>query len=99
MLEAPTIAPREDVNDVPLTVIQPDVVPTVDAEKPVATYPDWKREDTKIVTYTIGNNVYRGTYADTREAALAHCEAIHGRVLEANYVQGRAFFRVYKVKP
>lgn len=96
--ETPTIAPREDINDLPVTVVQADVVPTVDSAEPVASYPDWKREDTQIITYAINNTVYKGKFAETREAAKADCELVHGRVLEANYVQGRAFFRVHKVK-
>lgn len=98
MLEAPTIAPREDVNDLPLTVIQVDAVPTVDQEVPVASYPDWTKADTVIKTYAVGNSIYKGIPAATREAALAHCQQNFGQVLEANYVQGRAFFRVRKVK-
>lgn len=94
----PAALEREDINDLPVTVMQVDVVPTVDAEAPVATYPDWKREDTIIVTYAIGNTYYKGKFAETREAALADAQLVHGRVLEANYVQGRAFFRVQKVK-
>ena len=75
-----------------------DFVPTVDQEEPVATYRDWKLEDTRVVTYSIRNDVYKGRPADSREQALADCRLVFGRVLEANYMPGRAFFRVFKVR-
>lgn len=75
-----------------------DHVPTVDQAAPVSTYRDWDKADTRVVTYAVNNTVYRGKYAESREHALADCQAIHGRVLEANYMPGRAFFRVFKVR-
>lgn len=93
-----TLPDPEKINDIPITVIAEDVVPTVDSEQPVATYPDWNKEDTLILTYRIGNNYYTGKQAESREAAKADAIAMYGRVLEENYVQGRAFFRVPRVK-
>lgn len=89
----------ETINDVPVTVMAVDVVPTVDSHEPGvnASYPDWDRNATVVKTYAIGNTYYKGIPAESREDAKAHCELHYGRVLEANYVQGRAFFRV-KVK-
>lgn len=75
-----------------------DFVPHVDQPAPVATYRDWKMEDTCVVTYSIRNDVYKGRPADSREEALADCRLVFGRVLEANYMPGRAFFRVFKVR-
>lgn len=87
----------ETINDLPLTVMAEDAVPMVDDSAPVATYPDWLAEDTLILTYRIGNNYYQGKQADSREAAKLDAIATYGRVLEENYVLGRAFFRVPRV--
>jgi len=70
-----------------------DLVPTVDQETPVATYLDWTPEGTVIKVYAV-NSSYPGIQADSRSQAKAHCELVFGRILEANYVPGRAFFRV-----
>lgn len=78
------------------TELAVDHVPTADQTDPVATYTDWRTEDTRVVTCTIGEAPYRGERFDTREAARHAIEARHGRILEANYVPGRAFFRVLK---
>lgn len=86
------------IDDEPVTELAPDLVPTLDQNVPVGTYKDWKAEDTKVVCYSIGNTLYPGKYAESRDAARADCQLIHGRIFEANYVQGRAFFRVAKVK-
>lgn len=86
------------IDDLPQPELASDVVPTVDGVNGEPTYRDWRPEDTRIVTYAVGNTVYPGKYAETREAAKADCEVLHGRILEANYVQGRAFFRVMKQK-
>lgn len=88
--------PRTEIDDVPEPVLAEDIVPGVDDPKPTATYKDWDPAGTKIVTYRVGNNVYPGKYAETRDAAKADCELLHGRIYEANYVHGRAFFRVKK---
>jgi hypothetical protein len=91
----------ESINDVPVTVISEQVVPTINHEnaaKVPVTYQDWRKEDTKVITYAIGNAVYKGIQVESREEAVKHCELHRGRILEANYVQGRAFFRVLKVK-
>ncbi len=73
-----------------------DLVPTVDQDSPVATYCDWRKEDTRIVTYRVANDVYPGIRADSREAAVRACVETFGPILEANYVPGRAFFRVFR---
>lgn len=91
----------ESINDVPVTVISEQVVPTLELESPAkvpVTYQDWRKEDTKVITYTIGNSFYKGIQVESREEAQRHCEMMHGRILEANYVQGRAFYRVMAVK-
>lgn len=93
----PPCTPLEpEINDDPLPELAIDLVPSADQTAPVATYKDWDPASTRIVTYAIGNSIYTGTYAETRDEARAHCELVHGRVLEANYVRGRAFFRVAK---
>jgi hypothetical protein len=99
MQQPKDIPDPESINDIPVTVISIQVVPTVDHEnaaKVPVTYQDWRKEDTKVVTYAIGNTVYKGIQVESREEAQRHCETVHGRILEANYVQGRAFFRVVK---
>ena len=78
-----------------------DRVPTIDDhpdQAPPASYQDWRPEDTKIVTYTIDSSGYPGLPATTRESAKTMCELVHGAILEANYVPGRAFFRVRRVR-
>lgn len=71
-----------------------DVVPTYDAEVPVGTYRDWSEADTRVIVCAIGNDVYPGRRFATRDAAVKAITAEHGRILEANYVPGRAFLRV-----
>lgn len=78
--------------------LAPDLVPTVDQDVPVATYPDWRAEDTRVIQCAIGNNVFPGKRYESREEALRATRLVHGRVLEANYTPGRAFFRVMRVK-
>lgn len=84
-------------NDVRLT---PNFVPTMEQEVPVATYIDWKKEDTHVVTFQIGSAgiTQRNTvgHCATRSQADAECAKRFGRILEANYVPGRAFYRVMK---
>ena len=89
----------ETIDDDPLPSFASHPVPTMDQDKPVAAYLDWRKEDTRIVTYAIGNHIYPGEFAESRDQARALCEAKHGRILEANYMLGRAFFRVRKVRP
>lgn len=80
--------------------LAPNLVPDIDQETPVATYPDWKHEDTKVVSYTIIHepepvkSTIGDRWAASRAEAKADAEARFGRVFEANYVPGRAFFRV-----
>jgi hypothetical protein len=81
-----------------ITEVTQDLVPTRDQEEPIASYPDWRKEDTQVITYRLGNDAYPGIYAENRDEALSLCKAVYGRVLEANYVPGRAFLRVFKVK-
>jgi hypothetical protein len=72
-----------------------DRVPTVDADVPLATYRDWDPKDTRIVTCRIGNDLYpRDERFESRDEAYKAVERRHGRILEANYAPGRAFFRV-----
>lgn len=82
--------------DGPSVVAAPDQVPTADQEVPVASYRDWRQEDTFVVQCAIANDVYPGTRYDSRDKAQAAVSAKHGRILEANYTPGRAFFRVFK---
>ena len=71
-------------------------MPTLDQERPEATYKDWNSTNTVIKVYRIDTDVYPGTWAKTRESAAADCRAKHGRILEANFVPSRAFFRVWR---
>jgi hypothetical protein len=71
-----------------------DHVPTADQEVPVASYADWTKEDTRIVTYRISNDLYPGIRVESRDEAIADVKKNHGAILVANYVPGRAFFRV-----
>jgi hypothetical protein len=94
-----TIEPEEvEENDVRLT---PNFVPNMEQEVPVATYIDWKKEDTHVVTFQVGSagqGTIRNTvgHCATRSQAETECTKRFGRILEANYVPGRAFFRVMK---
>ena len=77
-----------------------DFVPTLDAAEPVATYQTWRREDTRVISCRIGNDLYlKDERFETREEALRTITKRHGKVVEANYVPGRAFFRVFRVQP
>lgn len=71
-----------------------DRVPTVDDEVPTGTYVDWNAGDTRVIVCAIGNDMYPGRRFATRDAAVKAITAEHGRILEANYVPGRAFLRV-----
>jgi hypothetical protein len=82
--------------DGPPEFAPPDSVPHVAQEVPVASYRDWRKEDTRIVTCRIGNDLYPGQRYESREEAKVATEMVHGRILEANYLPGRAFFRVMK---
>ncbi len=73
-----------------------DLVPTADQDIPVATYSDWTPAGTRIVTCRIANDQYPGERFESRGEAYRAVEGQHGRILEANYVPGRAFFRVRK---
>lgn len=78
------------------TELQADHVPTVDQETPFASYKDWRAEDTRVITVRIANDMYPGVRYESREEALTAVRRAHGRILEANYVPGRAFLRVPK---
>lgn len=73
-----------------------DRVPTSDQEAPVASYRDWNPTDTRVVTVRIGNDLFREERFESRDEARAAIEQRHGRILEANYAPGRAFFRVMR---
>jgi hypothetical protein len=77
-----------------LTEVTTDHVPRYDAEVPVANYRDWDPTATRIIACAIANDVYPGPKYPNRDAARRDIETKHGRILEANYVPGRAFFRV-----
>lgn len=80
------------------TILAVKELPTIDSEEPSNSYEDWKPEDTKIVVCRIANDKYPGVFYETREEALNATTCMHGRILEANYVPGRAFFRVRKAR-
>ena len=96
--------PSEEVVDTLVEVDGPTVIthreqPTVDSDVPRSSdYPDWKMEDTFVVTATIANDFYKGRRFESREDALAYYTGKYGKVLGAQYVPGRAFFRVLKPK-
>jgi hypothetical protein len=91
----PTNLPEVSEDDEP-TEVALDLVPTLDQGQPIATYPDWTHADTKVVVYYIGGSPRgsNGLWALTRDNAKRQAELTYGRVFEANYVPGRAFFRV-----
>ena len=80
------------------TQVTPDHIPTADQQVPVATYVDWLPKDTQVVVCRIANDLYPGKRYESRDAALVDVRRVYGRILEANYVPGRAFFRVRKVR-
>lgn len=72
-----------------------DHVPTMDQETPVASHPDWTRENTRVISCRIANDLYtKDERFETRAEAYAAITKRHGKIVEANYVPGRAFFRV-----
>jgi hypothetical protein len=82
--------------------LEEDVIPTIDdaaaEQPPPVTYRDWKPEDTRVVVYTTDPATYpKDRPATTRANARAQAELTFGRVLEANYVGERCFFRVMRV--
>ena len=87
----------KEVEDSESTVeVEADVIPTCDTEAPSATYRNYRPEDTRIIVYSVGRLGYPGRPVDTRDQALADCKRVFGKVLEANYVPGRAFLRVMR---
>lgn len=88
-----------DLTEVDAVEIAEDYVPTIDQadtdKPPVASYRDWRPEDTRVVTYS--NEPRPGEkYADTLSQARAMAELAYGRILETNAVPGRWCFRVKK---
>lgn len=74
-----------------------DVIPSIDSAEPEATYLDWNRNTTRVVSGPIGSSyAYPGTRYESREAAYAGVTQRFGRIFEANYIAGRYFFRVRK---
>lgn len=92
----PASTDEPEIDDLPEAELAPDIVPRLDDEAPEGSYRDWDPAKTRIVQYRVGNDYYPGEYAPTRDAALASAKQKYGRILEANYVRGRAFFRVSK---
>lgn len=77
-----------------------DYVPSLDQEVPVATHRDWRPEETRVISCRISNDLYmKDERFESREEARRAIARRHGRILEANYVPGRAFFRVFRVQP
>lgn len=85
----------EEVVDLP-SEIQHDLIPGGEQVFPTATYRDWDIYSTRVITCAIANSPFPGARYATRDDALAATRLLHGKVLEANYVPGRAFFRVFK---
>lgn len=76
-----------------------DYVPSIEdaalTSPPPATYRDWLPEETRVLVYTTDPATYpKDRPATTRASAKAECELCFGKVLEANYVGERCFFRV-----
>jgi hypothetical protein len=96
MITAPVDNLPEVSEDDEPTEIAPNLVPSLDQAEPLATYQDWDPKDTKVVVYFIGGSPRgsNGLWALTRDNALRQAKLTYGRVFEANYVPGRAFFRV-----
>lgn len=90
------VAGALELVDGPAAITQ-DHVPSVDQAVPVATYADWRKEDTRVIACRIANDLYRDERFESREEAKATIQLRHGRILEENYVPGRAFFRVLRV--
>ena len=78
------------------TEVAADRVPSINDEVPVATYADWRVEDTKVVSCRISNDVFPGERFNSREEAVRVMTARYGRLYEVNYTPGRAYFRVKK---
>lgn len=92
---APTVIDELEVVD-GLTETAHNFIPTLEQTTPVASYPDWDPADTRIVVCRIANDVYNGDRYESRDEAIAATTLKYGRILEANYTPGRAFFRVKK---
>ena len=74
-----------------------DAVPSLDQDVPVSSYRDWRKEDTRVISCRIGNDLYlKDERFESRGEALHAIRARYGRVLEEQYVPGRAFFRVFR---
>lgn len=71
-----------------------DFVPMMDQETPVASYTDWDPANTRVLTCRIANDLYPGERYESRDEAVAAVTRKYGRIYEANYTPGRAFFRI-----
>lgn len=71
-------------------------IPRADHREPVTSeYPDYKLEETRVISVRIANDLYpNDPKFNSREEALEWAAEKYGRVLVAQYVPGRAFFRV-----
>lgn len=97
----PTDADMLELVDGPSEIVQ-DRVPSLDQAdegEPAATYPDYNKRNTRVVCCRIANDAYPGERFESRDDAHSAITKRFGKILEANYVPGRAFFRVLKVKP
>jgi hypothetical protein len=73
----------------------PDVVPSIDQEKPVAAYPNWRPEDTRVICYTTDPAKYpKDRVVIDGVSARLECERDFGEVLEVRTVPQRYFLRV-----
>ncbi len=73
----------------------PDVIPTIDQEEPVASYQDWRPEDTRVVVYTTDPDRYpKDRVAPDGVSAQVACENECGPILQVRTVPYRYFFRV-----
>ena len=91
--------PEPEVTQEEAIEIAEDHVPTLDQADdnapPPVTYKDWVPEQTRVVVYTTAPHKYpKDRTAVSRAQALAECKLLFGRVLEANYLPERFFFRV-----
>lgn len=80
-------------------VIAEDNIPTLDKGPNQASYIDWDKKDTRVITCCIGEYNYPGERFETRQEAADAIRARYGRILEQNFVPGRAFFRVLRQGP
>jgi len=69
----------------------------VELVAPSSEYPDFVVADTRVITYGIGpRNDHDQHWAPSGREARRQCREEFGRILEAQSVAGRMFFRVYR---